>query len=38
LEKIVQEMLVATTSERQGRVIDHDGAATMEEKKKDGYF
>ncbi len=38
LEKIVQEMLLATTSERQGRVIDHDGAASMEEKKKEGYF
>lgn len=38
VEKIVQEMLLATTSERQGRVIDHDGAASMEEKKKDGYF
>ena len=38
LEEIVQEMLLATTSERQGRVIDHDGAASMEEKKKDGYF
>jgi len=38
LEKIVQEMLLATTSERQGRVIDRDGAASMEEKKKDGYF
>ena len=38
LQKIVQEMLLATTSERQGRVIDFDGAATMEEKKKDGYF
>jgi sulfate adenylyltransferase subunit 2 len=38
IEKIVQEMLLATTSERQGRVIDHDGAASMEEKKKDGYF
>ena len=38
LEKIVQEMLLATSSERQGRVIDHDGAASMEEKKKDGYF
>lgn len=38
LQKIVQEMLLATTSERQGRVIDHDGAASMEEKKKDGYF
>jgi len=38
LEEIVQEMLLATTSERQGRVIDYDGAASMEEKKKDGYF
>ncbi|MEO0452605.1 MAG: sulfate adenylyltransferase subunit CysD [Verrucomicrobiota bacterium] len=38
LEKIVQEMLLATTSERQGRVIDFDGGASMEEKKKDGYF
>ena len=38
LEEIVQEMLLTTTSERQGRVIDFDGAASMEEKKKDGYF
>ncbi len=38
LSQIVQEMLLATTSERQGRVIDFDGAASMEEKKKDGYF
>ena len=38
LEKIVQEMLLARTSERQGRVIDYDDAASMEEKKKDGYF
>jgi sulfate adenylyltransferase subunit 2 len=38
IEAIVQEMLLATTSERQGRVIDYDGAASMEEKKKDGYF
>jgi sulfate adenylyltransferase subunit 2 len=38
LEEIVQEMLLTTTSERQGRVIDYDGAANMEEKKKDGYF
>jgi sulfate adenylyltransferase subunit 2 len=38
LEEIVQEMLLTTTSERQGRVIDHDGAASMEDKKKDGYF
>jgi len=38
LEKIVAEMLVATTSERQGRVIDHDPAASMEKKKQEGYF
>jgi sulfate adenylyltransferase subunit 2 len=38
LEEIVQEMLLTTTSERQGRVIDYEGAASMEEKKKDGYF
>jgi sulfate adenylyltransferase subunit 2 len=38
IEDIVQEMLLATTSERQGRVIDFDAAASMEEKKKDGYF
>ncbi len=38
LEKIVQEMLLATTSERQGRVIDYDGSSSMEEKKRDGYF
>jgi sulfate adenylyltransferase subunit 2 len=38
LEEIVQEILLTTTSERQGRVIDYDGAASMEEKKKDGYF
>jgi sulfate adenylyltransferase subunit 2 len=38
LEEIVQEMLLTTTSERQGRVIDYDGAASMEDKKKDGYF
>ncbi len=38
LEQIVQEMLLTTTSERQGRVIDMDAAASMEEKKKDGYF
>jgi sulfate adenylyltransferase subunit 2 len=37
LEEIVQEMLLTTTSERQGRVIDGDGAS-MEDKKKDGYF
>ena len=38
LDKIVQEMLLAKNSERQGRVIDYDGASSMEEKKKDGYF
>lgn len=38
IEDIVQEMLLATTSERQGRVIDFDAAASMEDKKKDGYF
>ncbi len=38
IEKIVEEMILARYSERQGRVIDYDGAASMEEKKKDGYF
>jgi len=38
LPAIIQEMLLATTSERQGRVIDHDGAGSMEEKKRQGYF
>jgi sulfate adenylyltransferase subunit 2 len=38
LEKIVSEMLTARTSERQGRVIDHDESASMEKKKKEGYF
>jgi sulfate adenylyltransferase subunit 2 len=38
LPEIIQEMLVATTSERQGRVIDHDGNASMERKKQEGYF
>ncbi len=38
LEKIIQEMLVATTSERQGRVIDQDPTASMEKKKLEGYF
>jgi len=37
VEEIVQEMLLTTTSERQGRVIDSD-SSSMEEKKKDGYF
>ena len=38
LPQIIQEMLLATTSERQGRVIDHDQAASMEKKKQEGYF
>jgi len=38
LEKIIAEMLVATSSERQGRVIDHDPGASMEKKKLEGYF
>jgi sulfate adenylyltransferase subunit 2 len=38
LEAIILEMLLATTSERQGRVIDHDSAASMEKKKQEGYF
>ncbi|MBB1088121.1 sulfate adenylyltransferase subunit CysD [Lysobacter sp. SG-8] len=38
LEKIIAEMLVSTTSERQGRVIDHDPTASMEKKKQEGYF
>jgi len=38
LPEIIQEMLLATTSERQGRVIDHDGAGSMEQKKMEGYF
>jgi sulfate adenylyltransferase subunit 2 len=35
---IIQEMLLAKTSERQGRVIDHDSSASMEKKKQEGYF
>ena len=38
LPDIIQEMLLTTTSERQGRVIDHDSAASMEQKKREGYF
>ena len=38
LPDIIQEMLLTTSSERQGRVIDHDQAASMAQKKKDGYF
>ncbi|MFY8087835.1 MAG: sulfate adenylyltransferase subunit CysD [Rubrivivax sp.] len=38
LTTIIQEMLLARTSERQGRLIDHDQAASMEKKKQEGYF
>jgi sulfate adenylyltransferase subunit 2 len=38
LPAIIQEMLLATTSERQGRAIDHDASASMEKKKREGYF
>ncbi|MAT70504.1 MAG: sulfate adenylyltransferase subunit CysD [Planctomycetaceae bacterium] len=38
LPEIIQEMLLATTSERQGRIIDFDQSGSMEEKKKEGYF
>ena len=39
VEEIVAEMLVTTTSERQGRAIDRDaGASSMEKKKQEGYF
>jgi sulfate adenylyltransferase subunit 2 len=38
LEAVIQEMLLTTTSERQGRAIDHDQAASMEKKKQEGYF
>ncbi|HEY5754865.1 MAG TPA: sulfate adenylyltransferase subunit CysD [Steroidobacter sp.] len=38
LPEIIQEMLLTTSSERQGRVIDHDSAASMEKKKQEGYF
>jgi len=38
LPEIIQEMLLTTTSERQGRVIDHDQSASMEKKKQEGYF
>ena len=38
LPGIIREMLIATTSERQGRVIDHDQSASMEKKKREGYF
>ena len=35
---VIQEMLLTTVSERQGRVIDHDATASMEKKKQEGYF
>ncbi|MBK6661041.1 MAG: sulfate adenylyltransferase subunit CysD [Proteobacteria bacterium] len=38
LPEIIQEMLLTTTSERQGRLIDHDEAGSMEKKKQEGYF
>ena len=38
LPAIIQEMLLTTTSERQGRAIDHDQSASMEKKKQEGYF
>jgi sulfate adenylyltransferase subunit 2 len=38
LPKIIQEMLLARDSERQGRLIDHDSAGSMEQKKREGYF
>jgi sulfate adenylyltransferase subunit 2 len=38
LPQIIQEMLLATTSERQGRMIDYDEQGSMEQKKKEGYF
>ena len=38
VEEIVAEMLTARTSERQGRVIDRDESASMEKKKREGYF
>lgn len=38
LNEVIQEMLLTTSSERQGRAIDHDSAASMEKKKQQGYF
>ena len=38
LSEVIQEMLLTTTSERQGRVIDHEATASMERKKQEGYF
>ena len=38
LPEIIEEMLLTTSSERQGRLIDHDQAGSMEQKKRQGYF
>ncbi len=38
MPQIIQEMLLATRSEREGRVIDHDSSGSMEDKKREGYF
>jgi sulfate adenylyltransferase subunit 2 len=38
LSEVIQETLLTTTSERQGRVIDHDQSGSMEKKKQEGYF
>ena len=38
LPAVIQEMLLTKTSERQGRVIDHDSSGSMEKKKQEGYF
>ncbi|HVX22491.1 MAG TPA: sulfate adenylyltransferase subunit CysD [Acidimicrobiales bacterium] len=38
LDGIIEEMLLTATSERQGRVIDHDASSSMEKKKEEGYF
>ncbi|MGF1763361.1 sulfate adenylyltransferase subunit CysD [Aliivibrio kagoshimensis] len=38
LPEVIQEMLLTTTSERQGRTIDHDSSGSMEKKKREGYF
>ena len=38
LDAIIDEMRASTSSERQGRVIDHDESGSMEKKKREGYF
>lgn len=38
LAEVIEETMLATASERQGRAIDHDGASSMEAKKQEGYF